>query len=81
MAVTNSKYNEVFNSQKEDSFDYVASQYPDKQRVYNFLKSRFGHDALNVMRYRDIYVLIQTELWYPIPFQALEASEAIELSY
>jgi hypothetical protein len=57
----------LFNCSQEWELKYVASHYPDRDKVYNFLKRKCESREIHNFSHKQVYELIKKELEYPIP--------------
>lgn len=56
-----------FNSGEEYEAAYVASLYPERNKVRQFIKNKTEDGTIKYMTHQEVYKLIQKELGYPIP--------------
>ena len=67
MARDKAKDDKHFNCSEEHEFNYVSGLYPDKDKVYSFLKKKCQSNAIKYSTHLEVYELIKKELGYSIP--------------
>ena len=67
MARDKTKDDLYFNCSQEHELNYVSGLYPQKNKVYEFLKKKCSEGKIKYYTHKQVYELIKSELGYSIP--------------